>query len=275
MDKEFTRVTYKEIEDEMQKYHPDFKRLNVIDIAKESKTYEINSSLLDDHFTVLVRSSDKESILKAKEYLKSVGFKVFGSYDTYGIDAIRNDYILKGNFNIETINAVIEKVAKYSNIDLNNILDVGKNKEEDYYFYFYPIKEDVKTWTEFKQFNYLDKLNEFAKSSAKSIDLIFSQLDNVIYGGLKLPGIASDEFKDFYIEAINIQINKNDKRSLFITSKILTELVTGEEELTEYPIFQMLMYEDEPLFANYDIEEIYLDFPNEIDEKVFEEEFNN
>lgn len=42
MDNKFTRITYKEIEDEMQKYHPDFKRLSVIDIAKDSKTYEIN-----------------------------------------------------------------------------------------------------------------------------------------------------------------------------------------------------------------------------------------
>ena len=100
--------------------------------------------------------------------------------------------------------------------------------------------------------------------------MIFSPLDNGVYGGLKLPGIASKEYEEAYFEAVNVQVNKSDKRSLYIACKNLMQLVTEESELDEIGQFQMFMVEED-IFVEENIEEIYLDFPNEVDEKTYNE----
>ncbi len=105
-----------------------------------------------------------------------------------------------------------------------------------------------------------------AKKAESSIDLIFAQLDNAIYGGLKIPGVAIEKYREAFFEACNVQVGKSSIRELYIASKVLMELVSAEEELIDIGLFQMYMV-DEPIFSQYDYEEIYLDFPNELMEE--------
>jgi hypothetical protein len=268
--KELIAITFNEIEEEMRKYNPDFKKLSVKEISSSPDAYQLFSTILDDHFTILLRSADKNDVMKAKVFLSKCGFVTLSSQDTFGLENVQQDYIEKKNLPANVVDATIRKTAEYLSLDIDHIKEIGKNKEGDYYFYFYPIKEDVPTWHEFKKRTYLDELNKLAKASHQSIDLIFAQLDNVVYGGLKLPGIASKEYEEAFFEAVNVQVNKRDKRSLFIACKNLMQLVSEESELSEIGQFQMFMVEED-IFVEEDIPEIYLDFPNEVDEKTFNE----
>lgn len=268
--KELVAISFHDIEEEMRKYNPDFKTLSVKEIAASADQYQLFSTLLDDHFTILLRSADKNAVLKAKLYLSKCGFVTLSSQDTFGLENVQREYIEKRSLPANVVDATIRKTAEYLSLDIDHIKEIGKNKEGDYYFYFYPIKDGVPTWNEFKKGTYLDELNKLAKASRQSIDMIFSQLDNVVYGGLKLPGIASKEYEEAYFEAVNVQVNKSDKRSLYIACKNLMQLVLEESELDEIGQFQMFMVEED-IFVEENIEEIYLDFPNEVDEKTYNE----
>lgn len=265
---EMIEATFKDIELEMQKYNPNYEKWSLKKIATSLSEYQLFSTKLDDHFTILLRSADKNSVLEAKRYLNRCGFITLGCLDTFGYNEVRSDYLINKKLPLDIVNQTMDKVAQYLNLDMKKNKEIGKNKEGDYYFYFYPIKKDVSTWLQFKQGPYLDELNRFAKASKQSIDLIFAQLDNVVYGGLKLPGIASKEYEEAYFEAVNVQINKSNKRNLFIAIKNLFELVEHEEELSSLGQFQMFLV-DKEIFIEENIEEIYLDFPNEVDDKVY------
>lgn len=255
--------SFSQIEEEMKKFHPEFKKLSLKEIASHPKTYKVMSSKLDDHFCVLVRSQDKKATSEAKKYLKKCGFKVYGNIDRYGIDMTR-DQLLDYKMPVEDVDKTLNKALEYLHIDLSKEEDIGVNKEGDYYFYFYPIKEDVTTWTDFKKQDYLDNLNEFAKKYHSTIDLIFSQLDNVIFGGIRIPGVASEKFYHAYFEDCTLQIDESNPRSMFIAIKNILELVHDESELKEIGSLNIFMVEK--LFFQEDIEEIYLDYPNELDD---------
>lgn len=258
-------VNYSALEEEMQKYNPDYKRLSVKEIASSPEPYKLFATLLDDHFTILLRSADKKAVKKAEDYLKKEGFLVFGSQDTYGFENVKNNYLYVKKLPPQDVDMTMKKTASYLGLDLNKHEEIGKNKEGDYFFYFLPIKEKVRTWVDFKNGHYLDDLNDIAKSSHQSIDLIFAQLDNVVYGGLKLPGIASKDFYSAFFEAVNVQTVNEDKRSLYITCKVLEQLASNEKEAREkLGLFQLFLVK-EPIFS-LEPEETYLDFPNEVDE---------
>lgn len=257
-------ISFKEIETEMRKFNPDFSYLSVKEIAKNPGFYKLAMTCLDDHFTVLVRSRSKTAIENAKRYLKKEGFLVYGNLDLHGYE-ISKESLRKKNTPENVIYEVMNKVASYLSLDLNKEEDIGKNSQGDYYFYFYPVTKKTPTWLDFKKGIYLDELNRFAKETRQSIDLIFSQLDNVLYGGLKLPGIACEKFKEAYFEAVNLQIEKDDPRKLFIACKLLMELVPEEKNLDEIGLLQMF-FTEHPVFAEDKIEDIYLDFPNEVTE---------
>ncbi len=257
-----TEINFHDIEVEMKKLSNSKKMLSLFEISQNKEGYSFRSTSLDDHFCILLRSKDYKTVLQAKLYLKTCGFEVYGNIDRKGLDSVKRELEMK-NLPPEDVDSVMEVTSNYLNFDLKKEEDIGKNKEGDYYFYFYPIKKDVLTWHEFKRRTYLDELNVLAKKSESSIDLIFAQLDNVIYGGLKIPGVAIDEYRDAFFEACNVQVRRTSIRELFIASKILMELVSGEEELRDIGLFQMYMVE-EPIFVQYDYEEIYLDFPNEL-----------
>ena len=267
MDKPVSKINYRHLEEEMRKFHPSFEKLSIDEIVKNPKLYELYSTALDDHFTILVRSADIKAIMEAKKYLMQKGFFVMGDRDIYGLTQIEEDYLKKG-FPQKDIDSVLDKVKNYLGFDKKKEELIGKNKEGDYYFYFMPKNEKVNTWHEFKQETYLDELNLIAKKSQRSIDLIFSQLDNIIYGGLKLPGVAIEEYKEAYMEAVNVQVLKEDKREMFLACRILKQLADKEDDVFDLGLFQLLLCE-EPIFAMEEIEEIYLDFPNEIDENTF------
>ncbi len=260
--KTLTEINFHDIEVEMKKLSNSKKMLSLSEISQNSEGYSFHSTSLDDHFCILLRSKDEKTVLQAKMYLKMCGFEVYGNIDRRGLDTVRNELEMK-KLPTEDVNAIMEVTSNYLNVDLKKEEDIGKNKEGDFYFYFYPIKKDVPTWHEFKRRTYLDELNSLAKKSESSIDLIFSQLDNVIYGGLRIPGVAIEKYRDAFFEACNVQVGKSSIRELYIASKILMELVSDEEELVDIGLFQMYMV-DEPIFVQYDYEEIYLDFPNEL-----------
>ncbi len=260
--KELVPCSFMDIEEEMRKYNPDFKKIDIKDIVRNPSSYKLFSTSLDDHFCILLRSQSKELVTLAKTFLKKSGFDVYGSIDRRGLDKVRDEY-LKRNLPPSVVHETMKKTMEYLGVDLSKEKEIGCNLEKDYYFYFYPIKSDVRTWADFKKMTYLDELNVLAKKYASSIDLIFSQLDNVVYGGLKLPGIAIEKYHDAFFEACNVQVKKTDQRSLFIACSNLMELVSEEKELSEIGLFQMFMVEEE-IFAEDRIEEIYLDFPNEI-----------
>lgn len=268
MDKKIVQIHIADIEEEMRKYNPSFEKLTIKEITKDPSRYKLLSTTLDDHFTVLVRCASKDAILKAKDYLSKKGFNILGSLDTYGVDKIKENYIKQNAFPMDVINQTISKVCEYLKIDINEKKEIGQNKEDDYYFYFYPINNDCLTWYDFKKSTYLDKLNEFAKEASQSIDLIFSQLDNVVYGGLKLIGKASENLYDAYFEAVNVQVNKSNMRTLYIACKNILQLANNDDELSTLGCFQMF-FVDEEIFYEEQIEEIYLDFPNEVDEEYF------
>lgn len=260
-----TQIGYSGIEEEMQKFNPEYKRLSLKEIQSlPPEKYQLFGTLLDDHFTLLLRSGSLDAVKKAQDYLRKQGFPVFGNQDTYGLDRVRN-YFLSKNLPLNDVEMILKKTEEYLGIEEKKRQAIGKNKEGDYYFYFLPLKKDVKTYSDFKKGTYLDNLNVFAKDSHQSIDLIFAQLDNVVYGGLKLPGIASTDYYSAFYEAVNVQVLRGDKRNLYIASKVLQELAGEEKEVYELGLFQMFLV-DKPIFAIDETEEIYLDFPNEVDE---------
>ena len=270
-DNQLTQVSFKEIEDEMQKFNPGYQRRSLQEIARApQEEYQLYATMLDDHFTLLLRSQDKNAVLEAKKYLLQERFPVFGKEDTYGYDLVKEDFLFRKKLPKDDVDAAMKKAAEYLAIDPNHREDYGKNKEGDYYFYFLPLNTKVRSYSEFKKGLYLDHLNDLAKKSHQSIDLIFAQLDNVVYGGLKLPGIASPDFYSAFFEAVNVQVLKGDKRALYIASKVLMELSPEEKEVFDLGLFQMFLV-DKPIFSMPEIEEIYLDFPNEVDEHVLEE----
>lgn len=263
--KSLVEINFHDIEAEMKKLSNSKKLLSVMEISQNKEGYSFHSTSLDDHFCILLRSKDYKAVMQAKLYLKTCGFEVYGNIDRKGLDAVKKELEMK-NLPTQDIEAVMGVTANYLNVDLKKEEDIGKNKEGDFYFYFYPVKKDVPTWHEFKKRNYLDELNVLAKKAESSIDLIFAQLDNVIYGGLKIPGVAIEKYREAFFEACNVQVGKSSIRELYIASKVLMELVSAEEELIDIGLFQMYMV-DEPIFAQYDYEEIYLDFPNELMEE--------
>ncbi len=270
MDKEeLVEINFSDIEEEMRKYNKNFEKISLKKISQNLNDYQLFSTLLDDHFTVLVRCASKSAIKKAKDFLTKSGFVTIGSLDLYGFWNVKQDYLINKKLPLDIVNSTMEKVASYLKIDPNKNQEIGKNKEGDYYFYFYPVKEGVPTWVKFKQGPYLDELNKFAKEAKQSIDLIFAQMDNVVYGGLKIPGIASEEYQNAFFEAVNVQVNKSDKRSLYIAVKNILQLVDDESELSQLGLFQMFLVEKE-IFVDYEYEEIYLDFPNEVDDAVYQ-----
>lgn len=267
--RELKKIKFRDIEEEMQKYNPDFRLLSVFEIAKDPNRYHLFSTLLDDHFTILLRCQNENAVKKAKEYLKKNGFLTFGNLDTFGLERVRQDYVSHKNLPENVVFEVMKKVEEYLGLDLSKEEEFGRNKEGDFYFYFYPITKEIRTWVEFKESTNLTVLNSFAKEAHQSIDMIFSQLDNVVYGGLKLPGIASKEMEEAYFEAVNVQVNSSNPRHLYIASKILTQLVQKEEELNQLGLFQMFMVEKE-IFSDSEAQEIYLDFPNEVDNRFLD-----
>ena len=262
--KELIACSFSDIEEEMRKYNEDFKKIDVKDIASNPSRYKLFSTSLDDHFCLLLRSQSKEAVSLAKIFLKKNGFDVYGSIDRRGIDHVRDEYLKRG-LPPSVVYETMRKTMEYLAIDLDKEKDIGVNEEGDYFFYFYPIKKDVVSWAEFKRRDYLDGLNQLAKKYKSSIDLIFSQLDNVVYGGLRIPGVAIEKYHEAFFEACNVQVRKSDQRSLFIACCNLMELVKQESELDEIGLFQMFLV-DEEIFGEEKIEEIYLDFPNEIND---------
>lgn len=266
-EKKLIECTFRDIEEEMRKYNPDFKKLSVSQIAASPERYHLFSTKLDDHFTILLRSQSLEAVSQARLYLSKCGFEVYGNMDLRGMEEVRKEYDKK-KLPPSVVDETMRKVLEYLHLDLSNEKDIGQNEEKDYFFYFYPIKKDVPTWTEFKRRDFLDNLNTLAKKYSSSIDLIFSQLDNVIYGGLKIPGVAKKEYHDAFFEACNVQINRTDQRMLYIACRNLMELVSEEKELSEIGFFQMYLV-DKEIFVEEKIEEIYLDFPNELMDDSF------
>lgn len=261
---ELKRIKFRDLEEEMRKFNPDFKLLSVYEIAKDPNRYHLFSTLLDDNFTILLRCQNENAVKKAKEYLRKNGFLTFGNLDTFGLERVRQDYVFNKKLPENVVFEVMKKVEEYLGWDFSKEKEFGKNKEGDYYFYFYPITSEIRTWVEFKESKHLTVLNSFAKEAHQSIDMIFSQLDNVVYGGLKLPGIASKEVEEAYFEAVNVQVVPSNARNLYIASKILTQLVKKEEEIDQLGLFQMFLVEKE-IFSDSEAQEIYLDFPNEVD----------
>ena len=74
-----TQIGYSGIEEEMQKFNPEYKRLPLKEIQSLSpETYQLYGTLLDDHFTLLLRSGSLDAVKKAQDYLLKQGFPCSG-----------------------------------------------------------------------------------------------------------------------------------------------------------------------------------------------------
>lgn len=260
-----TPITVEDILTSLIRFNTNIERWSLEKISQSSKAYKLFSTSLDDHFTICLRCESEEAIKESIKYLKNNSFKVIGSIDDFGLDNVMSELTNKNIYPEDVLNEVYKKTCKYLNIDPSKKKEYSKNVNDDFFFFFYPLNEEVKTWYGFKNSLHLIELNKIAKKYHKSIDLVFSQLDCLIYGGLKLPGIAIKQLEEAYFETCNIQIDKDNVRQLYNAVKIILELVPDTRKLIEIGKFQM-NYVTSPIF-DMDSEDVYFDFPNEVDEK--------
>ena len=70
MDKEeLVEINFSDIEEEMRKYNKNFEKISLKKISENLNDYQLFSTLLDDHFTILVRCASKSAVKKAKDFL--------------------------------------------------------------------------------------------------------------------------------------------------------------------------------------------------------------
>ncbi len=240
----------------------DTERKGFHDIASNEKRDKKSLYRMDDFFTILVRSFDRNAVMSIRDLLRKEGFQTM-SHDTYGLDRVRNEYILQGVLSAEDIQNTLSKTAKdYLSTEYIHSDELQKNEEGDSFFYFFPIKRNIGSFMEFKKHDYLDRINEIAKKSRQSVDLVFSHVENRIFGGIRIPGIAKEEFHQAYFQTIGIQCRK-DIHEIASACCLLDELLDGKEDISPYDSFRIFFFEDEPVFYE-DPKETYFDYPNEI-----------
>lgn len=240
----------------------DLEKKTFAEIASNAKKDKKMIYRMEDFFTILVRTSDRKSALSIRNLLDKEGFLTM-SHDTYGLDRIRNEYILQGVLSPEDIQKTLDKAAKdYLQTEYIHSDELQKNEEGDTFFYFYPIKKGIHSFMDFKKHDYLDRINEMAKKSRQSVDLVFSQIENMIYGGIRIPGIAKEEFYHAYFQTVGIQCRK-DIHQIETACCLLKELLDSKEDVSPYDSFHVFFYDDEPVFYE-EPKETYFDYPNEI-----------
>ena len=180
---------------------------------------------------VIKASIDKEFVDEFIQFLEDRKFNIIGMKNHYQFRYVLEDYEIYKNM-MKDVSENINKIeAEYKReLEIKERYEVDKN--DDALFYFYPYNENVSTLFEF-YLRYKDEILEFAKQKDITIMFDLESFYNIGSGFMAFNFFDSDnndEATDF-AERINIRFDYKKPYSIYVVSKILSNIGDEKDEL--------------------------------------------